>query len=96
MEGGIAATATVTSVGSTGKSAENVATMAMIVAGIETAGDAIETNAVTGTAIVVEIGIEIGTGAAMAIGTDTSSVLPGTASWTMKVTDTAGTRVQTH
>ena len=70
--------------------------MAMIVAGIETAGDAIETNAVTGTAIVVEIGIEIGTGAAMATGTDTSTVLLGTASWTMKVTDTAGTSRTPH
>jgi hypothetical protein len=39
----------------------------------------------------VEIGTEIGTGAAMAIETDTSTVLPGIASWTMKAIDTVGT-----
>lgn len=89
MEGGIAATAMAMSVDLTGKSAENVATMAMIGAGIETAGDATATNAATGTAIGVEIGTGIGTIDATAPGT--IFVRGGTASRTMKVTDIAGT-----
>ena len=80
MEDGIAATAMAMSVDSTGKSAASAVTMATIVAGIETAGDATGMNVITGTAIGVEIGTEIGSGTTMAIVTDTSIALAGIAS----------------